>query len=221
MKILNLVISFFSPVLFLKKYNFSEEKLRILKKRFPYLIAIWGLLILPFIFAFPVIFGEVSENIRLQVSFVLFLVFALYHWFMLIYISKFAKNHNAYFALFIPMALFLMWNLALLNSPTYYGAMDGFATLMTAQLEMLIIVILPTFLFTLQMVKIKNKPKGLLLLLIVFISAIFGIKNCMGKEGYLSDSTGKIFTFLIILLLAVVVYLVNISNKRNLNKHEL
>lgn len=190
MKTTNPIISFITSILFLKEYDYSEEKTRKIKKRFPYFLAIWVLLILEFLFGLHGNYDfvkDIPENTRIQLEFIFFLVFAIYHWFFLLQISRFAKRHTAYWILLIPAILALVWNVCLWNAPTYNGAMDGFANLITAQMQLLILIILPTFLFALRMVKIENKGKGILLLSITTISAVLGIKQCVGKEGYLSD----------------------------------
>jgi len=92
-----------------------------------------------------------------------------------IYVSKFAPNHIIYLVLLLPISVVLIWNLVLWNKPTYNGAMDGFAKLMIAQMHILIITILPTFLFVLRMAKFKKRFKGIYLLLIVPYSGIMGV----------------------------------------------
>lgn len=217
----NPIVSFILSIFFLKEYYLDEEKLRIIKKRFSYFLGIWILFILAFLFGLHgnhSFVKDIPENIYLQLTFIFFLLFAIYHWFFLIYISKFAKRHIAYLVLFLPMIYFFSQNLILWNKPTYYGAMDGFASISTIIEQITIIVILPTFLFALRMIKIENKFKGILLFLITTVSAILGIKQCIGKEGYLSDSTGQTFAVLVIILLAVAIFLIKFSNKNNLIK---
>lgn len=218
MKTIYNFISYISSLLFLKEYTFNEEKKQNLKKRFPYLLAIWITFAIPLIFPIPNILGDIPEIIRIQATLLYLLAFSVYHWFLMIYISKFAPKHIAYFILLIPISVALAWNLILWNKPTYNGAMDGFANLMTVQMQILIIVILPTFLFALRMVKFENRFKGIYLLLIVLYSGFMGVEQCMGKEGYLADGNGNIFVFLIILLLAVAIYLFKFSTKNTFIK---
>ena len=212
MKTTNPIISFIFSSFFLKEYDFNTEKKQKLKKRFPYLLLIWVVFAIPFIFPLPNILGDVPQNIRLQATLLHFLSFSIYHWFLMIYISKFTSKHIAYFILLLPISVVLIWNLILWNKPTYNGAMDGFANLMTAQMQILIITILPTFLFALRMAKFKNRFKGIYLLLIVLYSGIMGVEQCIGKEGYLSDGNGEIFVFFIILLVVVAFLLLKPIN---------
>lgn len=221
MKITNPIISFILSLLFLKEYNFSAEKIQRIKKRFPYFLAIGGLFILPFIFPLPDFLGGNSVDNGFIKYVFLFFLFAIYHWFILIYISLFAKRHTAYLILFLPMLYLFSQNLILWNKPTYYGAMEGFSAIATMEEQLLMLVVFPTFMFSLCMVKIENHIKGLLLILITATSAVLGMKQCIGKEGYLSDSTGSVFAILIIILLAVTAYLFKISGKINLNKFKL
>lgn len=215
------IISFITSILFLTEYDYSEEKTRKIKKRFPYFSGIWALFILGFLFGLHGnhdFVKDIPENTRIQLEFIFFLVFAIYHWFFLLQISRLAKRHLAYLILFIPMIYLFSRNLILWNKPTYYGAMDGFASIATIIEQITILVIFPTFLFALRMLKIENKIKGILLFLITTASAILGIKQCVGKEGYLSDSTGPIFVVLVTILLLVAVYLIKFSTKDNLTK---
>lgn len=91
--------------------------------------------------------------------------------------------------------------------------MDGFSSISTMIEQIAIFVIFPTFLFALRMVKIENRIKGILLFSITIILAFIGIRQCIGKEGYLSDDTGNVFAGLIIILSAMAVYLIGNSNK--------
>ena len=213
MKVINIIASCILSLLFLKDYNHNDRKKRAMKNKLFIFIFIW------IIFFFGNVFvPSTFDNISLQLS--LFLLFAIYHLFTLIYISQFAQKHIGYLALFLPMIYFFINILILWNKPTYYGAMEGFAAISTFVAQVTILVIFPTFMFSLRMVKIKDYIKGILLILITITSAILGIIQCVGKEGYLSDSTGNIFAFIIILLLAVSAYLLKISKKINLSKHK-
>lgn len=212
MKTTNPIISFILSIFFLKDYNLSKEKLQKFKKRLPYFLGIWILFIMGFMFGLPNVLGDIPENIGLQITFLFFLAFSIYHWFLMVYISKFTPKHLAYFILLLPISVVLIWNLVLWNKPTYFGAMDGFANLMTAQMQILMIAILPTFLFALRMVKFKNRFKGIYLLLIVLYSAIMGLEQCIGKEGYLSDGTGNVFVIFIVLLLVIAFLLLKPTN---------
>jgi hypothetical protein len=215
MKTTNPIISFFSSLLFLKEYNFNEEKLRIIKNRFPYFLAICVLFILLFILPFPDFLIEKPIDNGLFKFIFLFFFFAIYHWFFLIYISKFAKRHIAYLVLFLPLIYYFSKNLILWNKPTYYGAMEGFSVIATMEEQLLMFVLFPTFLFALRMVKIENPIKGIVLILIATISAIIGIEQCIGKEGYLADDMGSGFAGLIILLLVMAVYLIKFSSEKH------
>lgn len=214
----NQIISCILSAFFLKEYNYNEAKKKKMKKKSIILGLFWLLFILSYFFGLPNIFENIPENIRLQISFIIFLIFGGYHWFFMVYISRFVTKHIAYFVLLIPMSVILIWNLVYWNKPTYFGAMDGFASIMDFYMQILILPILPTFLFALQMVKISIQFKAFLLMIATITSAVLGVKNSVGKEGYLSDSTGQTFVVLIAILLTIAVYLFSVSTKNSLIK---
>lgn len=218
MKTTNPILSFILAIFFLKEYNYKEEEKRKMKKKSLFFAFFWLLFLFIFKFGLPKVLRNIPENTVLQVSLLFLIAFSIYQWFLMIYLSKFAPEHIAYFILLILISVVLLWNLVLWNRPAYNGAMDGFANLMTAQMQILIITILPTFLFSLRMSKFKNLLKGLYLLLLALCAGIFGVEQCIGKEGYLSDRTGQVFVFLILLLLAISAYLITISSTIKINK---
>lgn len=218
MKVIKHIISIILSISFLKEYNYNEEQKLKLRRQFKYLVAIWILFILPFVFPLPSIFGDRPEHIRSLITFVFFLVFTVYHWFLLIYISRFAKKNIAYLLLLLPMSYFLVENLILWNKPTYNGAMDGFASMATIVQQVNIIVIWPTFTFALLMVNLKNHLKGILLFLITLTSAVIGIRQCIGKEGYLADASGGVFAWLVIMLLLMSAHLIWFAKNKKLNR---
>ena len=88
---IKLIISFILSVFFLKEYDFPEEKKQKIKKAFPYLLTILIIFATPLVFPLPNILGDVSELIRLRVTFFYFLAFSVCHWLLMINVSKFAK----------------------------------------------------------------------------------------------------------------------------------
>lgn len=205
MKLLNHASSFIMALLFLKEYNVSEEEKEFKHGRAIMLVAVWGLYLLGLQFNVYEYLGTIHPLIPslCLISFILWYISTL------VYISSFAQRDIHYVVMLMPMTLVLMYVIISWNSHTSYGALGGIADAITMIVQASTIVVFPTFMFALRMVKIENYIKGIFLFVVTTVSSILGIAWNIGtynREGYLSDTTGYFFVAFVLLLLYVSAY---------------
>jgi|GEM_PF-1220127 len=210
-----IVLIFLGLVNFLLLRKYPDKENSKLKKYFPILILVWLI--------FAVLFLNIFPSQRSGIGYALlwlgvFILSVGYHLFFLVCVRAIKVNNIWYVLLFLPMSYLLFNNLILWNKPTYNGAMDGFAAIGTMMRQIQFFILYPTFMFSLSMLKINYRIKGILLILIALTSTVLGIRQCIGKEGYLSDDTGYAFAFMILLLIAVGVYF--LLNERKFLKNK-
>ena len=135
--------------------------------------------------------------ISIMFAFVLFIS-------ILILIRMLWKSNIWYIFLFVPIGVLFSIFLTDFNRPLYSGAMDGFAAAVRAYIEILVICfIYPLCIFSYKMLKMKRIIKSTLIISISVVSFARGITLSIGREGYLSDTTGDWFLFFCIWLVLI------------------
>jgi hypothetical protein len=140
---------------------------------------------------------------------------------IILLIRKIWETHILYILLFVPMAVFFSSRLTDLNQPVYQGAMDGFAAMAKlVDTVLTLFIIYPLFIFLYKMLDINKIIKSSLIIITAIVSFVRGIPLSIGKDGYLSDATGKFFLFLCIWLVLIGLYpfLRKILLNKNLRK---
>lgn len=185
-----------------KEYSPNTNNRTRMKKFFPVVLIAWSIPLTLYLFNGYGLLDLPDINDFL-IDFIFLILFALCNTFLLIYIRAFINTNYWFLLLFFPSAWLFYLNVLIFNKPTYNGAMDGFAALADFYAMLMILITYPVFIFAFNMTKCYSKIKGVFMLLFVAGTGVSGVKQTIGREGYLADDTGKQFV-VILLILAII-----------------
>jgi drug/metabolite transporter (DMT)-like permease len=148
---------------------------------------------------------SMTDTIGIRLELLFFALFILYNVFFMIYIRKLFSNSYWYLLLLLPVTYFFFFNLLLFNEPSYNGAMDGFAAIITFYKMLQIFITYPVFVFAFSMTRCHPKIKAIGLFLFIIVTGVLGIQQPIGYEGYLADDTGNIFVAMLLLLATITI----------------